>query len=803
MSGGSEYTSSFMTALALLGMEPNKSNLYFVSQKDELRNVPDLFIHLEQAERFEADAVYFRYFDDGRPPRPQLYIFNRSSDFSIDENEAKQIHKKLWNAGIVPLFYIVSKSELNVFNTLDGKAEDGEFISTPFESIDLIGEAENARFFSARQFDSGLFWENEHGIRINDKNSSYQQLLSQLKNVRKKIVSTRKGADYEKVIKRLLVIIVLIKYLEERKDNDGKSALPKGFYREFLADDGEAIEDVIQNANALIAMLEKLSKKEQFNGKVFQLSTKEKALIPKLPLNLFASFAKGDIDFAGDKTAIGQKQIWRLYSFEFLPIDLISHIYEEFLTDEFGTRKEGVVYTPPYLVQFLVDQCLPLEKVPEHIKVLDPACGSGIFLVGVFKRLVQAWRRRNQWKRPRAEDIPELQSLLKDSIYGCDIEDDAVDLTYFSLSLALLDALSPKEIWGNVHFHNLIDENLLKGDFFQLILDEKLPNDFDLVIGNPPFNSKLTEAAVTVNANEIAAKQRPDVPDKQIALLFLEQGFKLLKPNGRNCLILSAGPLIYNKNSFDFRKNIFSRFHFEVVFDFIAQRQSLFKGSSSKAAPASIAVSAVNKEPVETDLTYHVILRRSNASKDKVEFETDYYDIHCLKINKIIAHESIWLSNFFGGGRLLMLSNEIVKRKSLRDFLKKKKKDGWRGAEGYTERFDFELIQRVEYLSSKSNLSEPERKEFIDLHERFYSPWIYEKRIIDADNLESFYDNKIFSEKRYYYRSSKKNKEIFQPPHLIIRKSFSEDGITSFYSNEYIAFSKSFFWNTRTSKGLS
>ena len=65
--------------------------------------------------------------------------------------------------------------------------------------------------------------------------------------------------------------------------------------------------------------------------------------------------------------------------------------------------------------------------------------------LGAYKRMIQWWRYENEWKRPDKDDIKELKQILKNSIYGCDIENEAVTLTYFSLSLALLDSLSQKK----------------------------------------------------------------------------------------------------------------------------------------------------------------------------------------------------------------------------------------------------------------------------------------------------------------------------------------------------------------------
>ena len=94
----------------------------------------------------------------------------------------------------------------------------------------------------------------------------------------------------------------------------------------------------------------------------------------------------------------GQLTLWQLYSFKDLPVELISHIYQLFVKDA-GTS----VYTPPFLVRLMLDEALSWERLDRlHEKkeiILDPSCGSGVFLVEAYKRLVLHWRSRNDWKR--------------------------------------------------------------------------------------------------------------------------------------------------------------------------------------------------------------------------------------------------------------------------------------------------------------------------------------------------------------------------------------------------------------------
>lgn len=795
-----KYNITFNDALGKLGMlTADYGGLRFVSQLKSEKN-PDLYLALESATDFGATAVYFRFYSNDKPPKPVVYIYDKSSLSNDDVTDAT-IHHKLWNAGIVPFCFIFRASEVLVFNC--GKMpqwdNSGEtFTTSPHDLIKFTSDAQSKLdLYKAQKFDSGLFWESDTGSRFNYEQSAYQQLLDQLKKVKSNIIS-KVGIKNASLVKRVLMMLILIKYLEERKDNDGKGALnPSEFYLLHNAQN-PTLEGVLKNADTFLAVLDELSKKEHFNGQIFQLNEGERKALKEIEIfNILRHFIRGDVSFFSEgRHGIGQMSLWRLYQFNYLPIELISHIYEDFLTDINGQNKKGVVYTPPYLVQFLIDQCMPLSKPIDDFKILDPACGSGIFLVGAYKRMIQWWRVKNNWKKPQKEDIEELRELLQDNIYGCDIEGEAVLLTYFSLSLALLDSLSPKEIWGNVHFINLVDTNLFSGDFFKILNEGKLKANFDLVIGNPPFDSKFTEWAQKVDKDErINDPERPEIPDNQIALLFFEQSFKVLKNKGNCCLILPSGPVLYNNGSHPFRKYMFERFYMKALCDFTPLRAKLFIGSTTSAKPAVVTIIAEKSNP-EKSPCIHYIFRRTRASGEKVDFEIDHYDIHKVSLVSAINNPRVWQANFMGGGRLHHLLDTVSKAGTLGEFLDEKIiNDGWKVAEGWIESPNSKEIKRVKHLASKENKSELEVVDFIRLEAKYKADWITGHNYIETNNfaINDQQHNSDVCNIKYFLRSRYRNKEIFQPPHLLIKESMKDNSLPVLYSNEYLTFKDSIF----------
>lgn len=320
----------------------------------------------------------------------------------------------------------------------------------------------------------------------------------------------------------------------------------------------------------------------------------------------------------------------------------------------------------------MIDEVMPLDKPQKDFKLIDPSCGSGIFLVAAYKRLIQWWMIENNWKKPT---IAQAQKIIKKNIFAVDKEDGAVEVSLFSISLALCDTFLPDEIWDDLKFEDLRESNIIQKDFFEYIQDESHYNTFDLVIGNPPFvnkQSKWTDVAKEVE------KENP-VPDKQLSFLFMEQSLKLLKPSAYLCMIQPSA-FLYSQGTLDFRNNIFTNYKCHQVIDFACLNTSLFKKSKNiNSADVAVSVSFIqNIQPnIEQDNILHLTVRQTFLAKEKIYFDLSYYDFHWLKYKDILEQKSIWKCDLMGGGRLRSIIKRLEQYPSLKDYLENKEKDGW------------------------------------------------------------------------------------------------------------------------------
>lgn len=222
-----------LSHMEMLRPDGELSSLYFVADKDAVE--PHTRIALEQAERYHADAVFFRIFPAGdkRSPISQIYIYH---DTSLSFNEANYagIHRRLWNAGVVPLVFILTAGQVKILNCRQEPEIDKvskKPVFTPFRTLEKIVAADRA--FAAREIAAGTLWDNTKFK--NDfvfEKTAYFKLLIHLKSLRQELLALKILS--EPTVNRILVMAILVKYLNDRQDSAGNRVFEKGFLRQFF-----------------------------------------------------------------------------------------------------------------------------------------------------------------------------------------------------------------------------------------------------------------------------------------------------------------------------------------------------------------------------------------------------------------------------------------------------------------------------------------------------------------------------------------------------------------------------------------
>lgn len=708
---------------------------------------PDILFAIETAKKkFNADAVYFRHFSDGRGSIPQLYLFDFTHK-SITTEEKNRIHIQMWNSYQVPAYIIIEKSSVSIFDSRKRPKEEEDDYAK--ELLTLSGQA--LRDFRAKDFDSGLFWDEQDEKKdFRFEESATRDLIRGLKEV---YLDFQKESGLDKhVALKLLVQSLLIKYLEERDEKSASGYFAGTYFkRHFQCSD---FCDIIRTGK-LLDLLDQLAR--DFNGKIFEWNreseTEQRNAIQHTEVRKLADYLDG-------KSKNNQYVLWRLYSFSHLPVEVISSVYEELLTDS-----KDIVYTPEMIVSTLVDECMPLKQPKENFKIIDVSCGSGIFLVKTYKRIVQWWRY-NEWKKTGKLVKPSLsvlKELLLESIHGIDIEQDAIRLSIFSLALAILDEVDlDPPTWGKLKFPDL-SKNIITQNFFNFITTKPEP-DFDLVIGNPPFNLPPVngkEPNRTKYFNELndkfGYKSEISIPDENPALHFLVQSLKLLKKDAVLCLIQPSGPILYQKDQ-SFKQELFSETNLLQIIDFTKLADKLW----GRKNVATAAVFIQNAKPDNGDVL-HLIASKTFSNSNRLFLEFDHYDFHFVPKNSVINNPYVWKSNLLGGGRITSFIERLAELPTLKDFLSiKEKTEGWCVGSGY-------IIG-----------DEKDKADFITGHDNI------PVEALTEDGIDSSQINKCQIE--YFERPRKLKKDIYKAPHILIRIITGDQNIPISLSNNYLTF---------------
>jgi N-6 DNA Methylase len=240
----------------------------------------------------------------------------------------------------------------------------------------------------------------------------------------------------------------------------------------------------------------------------------------------------------------GQQSLWT-YDFRFIPVELISGIYETFLSED--KHLAGAYYTPRNLAAFVVDQAFEHSVDITKEIVYDGGCGSGILLVTAFRRMIHAA------ESAECESLTFQQRcrLLEGHIRGSDINAAACLVTAFSLYLSLLENLRPADltlIGGDSHDAKLpklqgviLWSGEKEGDFFSKNVAAKRESDATIFISNPPWREPRAEEENL--SFERWASEPPrewHLPHRQIAAAFTHRALDVVQVGGRVCLILPA-----------------------------------------------------------------------------------------------------------------------------------------------------------------------------------------------------------------------------------------------------------------------
>ncbi|MFH1146233.1 MAG: N-6 DNA methylase [Pseudomonadota bacterium] len=513
---------------------------------------------------------------------PTLYL--RFFSQRLKPEQAAEYHRLFWNQGVATILVLVDPVTVRLYSGLAVPAKPGhgaEDEKSLIETLSLTDYALRVREFYL-QLATGQYYR-DRPDKFDPKQSVDTYLLNDLAAIRDAITTGSEKLNYPEA-HAFLARVLFTCYLIDR------GIIDLAHYEYCACNAGAKLVDLLEQLGTVAAkdILYRLfdDLKDKFNGSMFDHSTAtERECIRESHIELLIKFLRGS-DVRKGQLTLG---FW-VYDFKWIPVETISAIYEDFLAkeDEKAKQQTGAFYTPRFLAETVLDIAVQGHVDWESKRFLDPACGSGIFLVAVFNRLAARWLARHP-EGAYEEKAAALLAIMRDQLCGIDTSPTACRIACFSLYLAFLDRFDPPDIAEYVERTGrklprilLSAETGIPDPDFPVILQEDflnpsrpLPRQFGYVVGNPPWIGRGKE---------------------QIAQHFALQIPEYLDHQGRACILLPSKVLL-NQTSNQFQTQWLKSITLEKIVQLADYRFILFKNAK---CPSIIARFTAATPDVET-----------------------------------------------------------------------------------------------------------------------------------------------------------------------------------------------------------
>jgi len=463
------------------------------------------------------------------------------------------VRQRIWNQDLVSILLVLEDTQLTAYSPL--KSADAV-------EILAFSDANPSARLAPADVQSGDVWSRQP-TWFNAGDSIDNDLLDNLGGVIKRLVAEQ-NLD-RSTAQLLLGQTLFVSYLEHR-------GIVSPYYRKQHTVD--PLHELIQKRDreGLVRLLSELS--DSFNGDFLAPAVATRAGWSQL-----ADGALGLLDafLARVDMRTNQGSLWN-YDFRFIPVELLSGIYETFLGDE--QRELGAYYTPRHLANLVVDLAFDGIADPAAETVYDGACGSGILLTTAFRRMLGHVQAQRGELLPLSERI----DLLKQRILGSDLSEPACRVTAFSLYLSLLEDLVPADIEKLTEdpgtklpplLGHTIHHGEQNGDFFSP-QNSLVKRAWTIALSNPPWREPArTETGLSYETWLKGAKPKRVTVRRQIAGAYAQRAVALAPPEGRVVLILPIS-LLLAPTSQPFVRNWLLYARTDCIINFGDLRRQLF-----------------------------------------------------------------------------------------------------------------------------------------------------------------------------------------------------------------------------------
>ncbi len=677
---------------------------------------------------------------------PCIY-FKRLDQSEPTADELTEMHKIAWNQGLAPMLWVVTPSKVLLYNCYS-KPSPEDVTNPTRHVIEVFEKTENElrrlnEFAGLRQIKSGEFWKHEKAKQIDRRQRVDATLLQDLLEAEKQLVEAKLERS---IAHSLLSRAIFVAYLQDR------GILKAQFFRHHFK--VEKFTDLLSDKTATYQLFERIRK--TFNGDLFPLVHKnghvksEQDLVKSQHLEIVQNL------LTGTEMISGQGRFWP-YSFDVIPIELISSIYEMFAhaSDSESARERSTHYTPINLVDLVLSQVF--EGLPANANVLDLSCGSGVFLVESLRRLI-AHRIANgeEWSREL------VRETLYKQIYGVDISKEAVQIAAFSLYLTALEMDPDPQPPSVLKFRPLIGQNLFAADAFneEAAFNQQEPfafKEFDAIIGNPPWTTTKSNRLYI----DYCKRNNYTISHEALDQAFLWRIGDFANEKTRIGVILAAKPFFsHTDNARKAKKDLLSRFKPKAMINLSDLRtEKLFPTAT---APAMVLI-AEGEKPKAKDSFSFVFVERTASFKRHGIIEIEPENITRLSTCRAASDPDMLKVASWGSARDLALIQRL--RDSFPSLKSLIHRHGWNAGQGF---FPGNRSQYSPELFGKKWLPSGEMSQYQ----------------LDVSSLEAFPTQGL---------ERPRDTKIYTGPLILTTRGISENGFIAAFSNEDVVYTQLYF----------
>jgi hypothetical protein len=581
------------------------------------------------------------------------------------------LEKQIWNFNQTPIVFIISQNQIQIKNGFNFVKNTG---------LNDLTDSNNISDFDYFKLITGESWE-KYKSKFESKKRIDNYLLSNIESARSILINKYldKNITYNvanNIANSLIGRVIFIRYLIDRKVELNKY--------EILSK--EQFYDILKSRKTAYKLFKQL--KNDFNGNLFPLEfvvdkviINEEDFVFEEHLEVIINLLNGNKLISLNKKTDIQFSFFDIYDFSIIPIEFVSNVYEKFIGKS-NQAEQGAYYTPLFLVDYIQKQTVTeyfnLNQKQYNCRVLDPACGSGVFLVETLRQIIIQYRLLNPNYSDSLDDYKnELKTLLKENIFGIDKDESAIKVAIFSLYITLLDYLEPSSIVG-FQFPTLLGTNFFVADFFDLNADYNniLRNKhFQFILGNPPWGK--VEDSVKLYESYWKEKEKIEnteikVTDKQISQVFL---IRVKDFSFDESALIVTSKVLYNINAKDYRRYLLTNFKFRQVFELSSIAEKIFNVSNDASIePAVVLFYKVldKNEDFKNNLVTHISVKPNYFFNTLKLLIIEKYDIKEIYQNYFIDFDWIWKTLVFGNVLDFYFLKRLKENKSIYDYISNK-----------------------------------------------------------------------------------------------------------------------------------